>query len=64
MKPKARLCVRGFQERGLGNFRRNAPTASQMAQHLICLLAAGQGWKIEAGDIESAYFQGYDMKRA
>ena len=61
--PKARMCARGFQETTLGQFRRDAPTASQIAQHLILWLSVSNDWTLESGDIESAYFQGYDMKR-
>ena len=61
--PKARMCARGFQESTLGQFRRDAPTASQIAQHLILWLSVCNGWSLESGDIESAYFQGYNLKR-
>ena len=60
---KARMCARGFQETALGQFRCGAPAASQIAQHIISWLSVVLSWSLETGDIESTYFQGYDLKR-
>ena len=60
---KARLVVRGFEENELGKFRRDAPTGSQLAQHLICQIAASKRWHLESADVEAAYFQGQRMTR-
>lgn len=61
LHPKEPLCVRGFQERELGGFRRHAPTAPQLAEHLVFVVACARGWALESAAVESAYFQGYDM---
>jgi hypothetical protein len=40
-----------------------ARMCAQMAQHVVCYLSVVNDWPLGTGDIESAYFQGYDLTR-
>ena len=44
--PKSRLVVQGFKDKSLGSFRRDAPTASSLAESLCLVLAAVFGFVI------------------
>lgn len=53
---KARVCVRGFQEKT--NHRRDSPTASKVSQRLFLSKATIKGWKVFSLDVSAAFLQG------
>ena len=55
---KARLCMRGDLEQGKDKIRTDSPTASKEALKLALIIAANEGFKVQSGDIKSAYLQG------
>ncbi|CAK0904737.1 unnamed protein product [Prorocentrum cordatum] len=60
---KSRLVVVGFRDHLLGMFRRDAPTASRLAEALLLTLAAAMGMILSLGDVKNAYFNGQDLQR-
>ena len=60
---KARMCIRGDLERGKEYLRADAPTASKDALKLVLMLAANEGFKVQSGDIKSAFLQGAKIDR-
>ena len=60
-KYSARLVVPGFRDRSNleGQIRRDAPTGSRIAQHLLfCVAASKPMWLLLSGDIKSAFMKG------
>merc|ERR1712027_234938 len=53
---KARVCVRGFQEKT--KHRRDSPTASKISQRLFLSKATLEGWKVFSLDVSAAFLQG------
>ena len=60
---KARMCIRGDLENGKDVIRSDSPTASKEAIKLALIIAANEGFKVQSGDIKSAYLQGELLKR-
>jgi hypothetical protein len=60
---KARLCIRGDLEKGKDTVRSDSPTASKEAIKLALIIAANEGFKVQSGDIKSAYLQGEQLRR-
>ncbi|CAK0827114.1 unnamed protein product [Prorocentrum cordatum] len=60
---KSRLVVVGFRDRLLGMFRRDAPTASRLAEALLLTLAAAMGMALSLGDVKNVYFNGQNLQR-
>ena len=60
---KAGLCIQGDLEKGKEDIRSDYPTASKKAINLALIIAANEGFKVQSGDIKSAYLQGELLKR-
>ena len=60
---KARMCIRGDLEKGKEAIRSDSPTASKEAIKLALIIAANEGFKVQTGDIKSAYLQGDVLDR-
>ena len=60
---KSRLVVQGFKDRSLGHFRRDAPTASAIAESIVLAICAYLGLTLFAKDIKNAYFSGRSLER-
>lgn len=58
---KARLCVRGDQEKC--SFRTDSPTVHKTSINLFFILAAKNGWRIQTSDIKCAFLQGEKLDR-
>ena len=63
MLAKSRLVVQGFKDKMLGFYRRDAPTASRLAESLVLCLIAVFGFVMACGDIKNAYFKGQKLDR-
>ena len=59
---KARLCVRGDQERG-NDVRTDSPTIHKINVKLFFLIAAMKNWKVKTSDVKCAFLQGSDLDR-
>ena len=55
-RTKARVCVRGSQERT--SHRRDSPTATKVSQRLSLTQAVVKGWKVLSLDVSAAFLQG------
>ena len=62
-KAKSRLVVQGFKDKALGAFRRDAPTASAIAESICLCLVAYFQFTLLAKDIKNAYFSGKSVGR-
>lgn len=62
-KAKSRLVVQGFRDRALGQFRRDAPTASSLAESICLLITATYGFVLLSKDVKNAYFSGKPIQR-
>ena len=60
---KSRLVVQGFKDRSLGQYRRDAPTASAIAESICLTVCANKRFLLFAKDIKNAYFSGKSMDR-
>lgn len=60
---KARLCVRGDQERDKENIRTDSPTVHKTNIKIFYLIAAQNNWKIKTADVKAAFLQGADLDR-
>ena len=61
VRPSARLVVPGFKDvyNLEGKLRRDAPTGSRLAQHLLFILGAWHtSWRLISGDVQSAFLKG------
>ena len=58
---KARLCVRGFQEKDYP--QSDSPTAQKESMKIFLAVAANEGYKIKTLDVTSAFLQGCSLKR-
>ena len=58
---KARLCVRGDQEKS--SFRTDSPTVHKSSINIFFMLAAYKKWQIQTGDIKCAFLQGENIDR-
>ena len=57
-KAKARLVAKGFADPGLLTIRGEAPTLSKIGRHCLLQLACSHKFKIEMGDVSTAFLQG------
>lgn len=62
-KAKSRLVVQGFKDKSLGQYRRDAPTASAMAESLCLAICAYMHFTMVAKDVKNAYFSGRSVNR-
>ena len=61
IKPSARLVVQGFRDLAnlRGELRKDAPTASRTAQHMLCAIAAWHpSWSYLSADVRAAFLKG------
>ena len=58
---KARLCVRGDQEKS--NLRTDSPTVHKTSLHIFFMLAAQNSWRVQTSDIKCAFLQGEAIDR-
>ena len=61
-KTKARLIVRGFEERDL-EIPRDSPTVGKGTMRLFISIAALENWAVKTTDIKSAFLQGKELER-
>ena len=61
-KTKARLVVRGFEEKDL-EIPRDSPTVSKGAMRIFLLIAGLEQWTVKTTDIKSALVQGKELER-
>lgn len=62
-RAKSRLVVQGFKDKALGAYRRDAPTASAMAESICLSVIAFYQFVLLAKDIKNAYFSGKSVGR-
>ena len=60
---KSRLVVQGFKDKSLGFYRRDAPTASAVAESIVLTVSAFHRFVLVAKDIKNAYFSGKSVGR-
>ena len=60
---KARLCIRGDQEKNKENVKTDSPTVNKVNVKLFYLLAAYFGWSVRTADVKAAFLQGADLDR-
>ena len=60
---KSRLVVQGFKDRSLGYYRRDAPTASSLAESICLAVSAYMGFTMICKDVKNAYFSGRSLER-
>ena len=60
---KSRLVVQGFKDKSLGYYRRDAPTASALAESLCLAVVAYMGFALISKDVKNAYFSGKSVSR-
>ena len=60
---KSRLVVQGFKDKALGQYRRDAPTASAVAESLCLAVCVHFKFVLLAKDIKNAYFSGKSVDR-
>ena len=63
MIAKSRLVVQGFKDRSLGYYRRDAPTASALAESICLAVSAYMGFTLISKDVRNAYFSGKSLDR-
>ena len=59
---KARLAVRGFEEKDL-EIPRDSPTVGKGAMRLLISIAVLKNWSLKTTDIKSAFLQGKELER-
>ena len=57
-KAKARLVAKGFTDPDLLTIRAEAPTLSKIGRHCLLQLACSHTFKLEVGDVSTAFLQG------
>ena len=57
-KAKARLVAKGFTDPDLLTIRAEAPTLSKNGRHCLLQLACSNKFKLEVGDVSTAFLQG------
>lgn len=62
-KAKSRLVVQGFKDKALGEYRRDAPTASSLAESVCLMTSAVKGFVLVSKDVKNAYFSGKSIER-
>lgn len=61
-KTKARLVVRGFEEKDI-EIPRDSPTVSKGAMRIFLSVVAHEQWTVKTTDIKSAFLQGKELDR-
>ena len=54
---KARLVIKGYEDRDLSVLATASPTCSRRARNFVLLIAAQNGWKLQKGDVTAAFLQ-------
>jgi hypothetical protein len=62
-RPKARLCIRGFQELDLEGLDTFAPTASRASWRAVTCAMVNRGWVPKTVDVKNAFLQGEPLDR-
>ena len=62
-KAKSRLVVQGFKDKALGRYRRDAPTASQIAESILLCITAFYHFILICKDVKNGYFCGKPLER-
>ena len=62
-KAKSRLVVQGFKDKSLGRYRRDAPTASQIAESILLCLVVYFRFILISKDVKNGYFCGKPLER-
>ena len=57
-KAKSRLVAKGFTDPDLLTIRAEAPTLSKIGRHCLLQLACSHKFKLEVGDVSTAFLQG------
>ncbi|CAK0807109.1 unnamed protein product [Prorocentrum cordatum] len=60
---KSRMMAQGFKDKSLGEYRGDAPTASNLAEAMVLLVIASMGMIMSCGYIKNAYFSGRGIGR-
>ena len=60
---KSRIVAQGFRDPMLGQYRRDAPTASRLADAMCLFLIVSFQFEAFLGDIKQAFFQGKKFDR-
>ena len=60
---KSRLVVQGFKDKSLGFYRRDAPTASALAESICLAVSAHMSFTVISKDVKNAYFSGRSLDR-
>eukprot|EP00435_Cladocopium_sp_Y103_P025818 s3297_g6.t1 len=60
---KSRLVVQGFKDKSLGYYRRDAPTASAIAESVCLAIVAYMHFILISKDVKNAYFSGKSVNR-
>ena len=60
---KARLCLRGDQEKSLHKIPRESPTVNKISVKILVTIAVSQGWDIRSCDVERAFLQSDQIER-
>ena len=63
-KIKARLCLRGFQDRQGSDLHKYSPTASRIAQRLLLIASVMYHWPCVSIDVSAAFLQGLPLEEA
>ena len=63
-KIKARLCLRGFQDRQGTDLHKYSPTAGRVAHRLLIIIAVMYNWRLISVDINAASLQGLPLDEA
>ena len=61
---KSRLVIPGFKDRSLGYYRRDAPTASAIAESTRLAVATCHHLVLTTKDVKNAYFSGKNVGRS
>ena len=54
---KARLCMRGDQEKNVENISKDTPTVNKVNIKSMLMEAVRKGWDIESSDVTRAFLQ-------
>ncbi len=63
LEARSRIVVPGHLDQDLGSVRSDAPTAPQLALHMMMQVAATFKWKLQAFDVEAAFLNGVPLER-
>ena len=56
---KARMCIRGFEERNQSTLNCSSPTATKLGHRIVAQTSATKKWPLESLDVSTAFLQGY-----